>query len=483
MTQPFLSLELTWTLIAGFAVLWIVLGLYWRSSGGSGSEDFLFAGRNVGLALVTATLMATWVTGNTVLAAPEQAYKLGLWGMIGYSFAAFGLLLFAPLSVRIRRLMPHGYTSGDFILHRYGRPAWVVFFAISAVYFTGWLITSGMGAGLLLESLSGLDYRIGMIVVIVITTIYTLLGGMKAVIGMDFIQAVLIMAGMVAVAILVYSHFGVRQIYDGLHTAKPEALNLLLPAGLLYAWNTGLFSMGEVCHSNIWWMRAYASKPDTNRRGFTLSGIIWTTVPLSTGAIALAALALPEQFNVPQVNMVFPVVASTMLGTVGAALVLVVVFAALASTISSLLTATATMLTQDIYRGFVAPHAGDAQLGRVARLLIGLLAGLTIALSWNYVTTMYGLLLFTGALVGSTVWPVICGLYWKKASGNVATLAMVLGSASGLICYFVISSFAAALVGFVVSAVVMVLGSLISPTSFDWRDLDRAGTTPSLEIS
>ena len=77
-----------------------------------------------------------------------------------------------------------------------------------------------------------------------ITTIYTLFGGMRAVIGMDFIQAVLIITCLTVVAVWAYATFGVGDVYQGLRENNPQALNLLLPAGLLFAWNTGLFSMG-----------------------------------------------------------------------------------------------------------------------------------------------------------------------------------------------------------------------------------------------
>lgn len=478
MNEAFLSPSLAWFLLAVFSVMWIGLGAFWSRQVGTTSQ-YLFAGRNVGLALVTATVMATWVTGNTVLAAPEQAYVIGMWGMIGYSFAGFGLLFFAPVSVRIRKLMPHGFTSGDFIRLRYGQAAWTVFMIISAAYFLGWLITQGMGAGLLLRALSGFDYRVGMVVVMAVTTVYTLLGGMRAVIGMDFIQAMLIMIGLVVVAVLAYTTYGVDEIYAGLQTSEVSPLNFLLPAGLLFAWNTGLFSMGEIFHSNVWWMRAYASRPTVNFRGFLLSGVVWMTVPLTTGAIALAALALPDEFVIPQVNMVFPIVAGTLLGTLGAVIVFVVVFAALASTISGLLTATATLLTGDIYRQFINPTATDEQLRRVARWFILGLGILTIALSWNYVTTMYGLLLLTGALVGSTVWPIICGLYWEKSNRAAAFWAMLLGSIAGLAFYFGISSFAAALTGFVVSALIMVGWTALRPQSFDWKTLASAGRIPT----
>ena len=135
--------------------------------------------------------MASWVTGNTTLLAPEFGYKTGLWGMFSYALAGLGLILFAPLASRIKQLMPNGRTSGDFIRLRYGRLAWWVFMLITAIYTLGFLMTQAMGAGLLLQALSGFDYHVGMVVVIGVATVYTLFGGMRAVIGTDFIQSLL----------------------------------------------------------------------------------------------------------------------------------------------------------------------------------------------------------------------------------------------------------------------------------------------------
>ena len=137
----------------------------------------MLAGRNIGLALSTATLMASWVTGNTTLLAPEFGYRNGLWGMFSYALAGLGLILFAPLALRIKQLMPSARTSGDFIRLRYGRLAWCVFMVITAIYTLGFLMTQAMGAGILLEALSGFDYRMGRVVVIGVSTLYTLFGG------------------------------------------------------------------------------------------------------------------------------------------------------------------------------------------------------------------------------------------------------------------------------------------------------------------
>ncbi|MGD8745501.1 MAG: urea transporter, partial [Gammaproteobacteria bacterium] len=246
-----------WIILAGFSALWVTLGWYW----GRRSEqldDYVLAGRHVGLALGTATAMATWVTSNTTMAAPQIALQMGIWGMFGYSLGAVGLLMFAPLAARIRSLMPSGYTSGDFIRLRYGKVAWRVFLAISLFYSLGWLVSMGMAGGILIHALTAIPYHYGMTVIVVICVGYTLLGGFRAVIGTDFIQALLILTGVVVIAVLAIDKVGFEPIHDALKEKRPELLNLLMPASIMFLFNNLLFGVGEIFHSNAWWSRAFS---------------------------------------------------------------------------------------------------------------------------------------------------------------------------------------------------------------------------------
>ena len=193
-----------WLLLALLSILWIALGVYWGRKA-KNMDGFMLAGRNVGLAFGTATAMATWITSNTTMLAPQFALQLGIWGMIAYSTAAFGLFLFAPLAKRIKQLMPKGYTSGDFIRLRYGNTAWYVFLAISIFYGFTWLISMGMAGGILMNALAGIPYRIGMTVILGVCVTYTVFGGLYAVIGTDYIQSLIIMIGIVVVGFAVVS--------------------------------------------------------------------------------------------------------------------------------------------------------------------------------------------------------------------------------------------------------------------------------------
>ncbi|MCB0856302.1 MAG: urea transporter, partial [Bacteroidetes bacterium] len=249
-----LSPEVGWILLGLLSLLWIGLGFYWGKKA-KGMDGFMLAGRNVGLAFGTATAMATWVTSNTTMLAPQFALELGIWGMLAYSTAAVGLFLFAPLAKRIKQIMPTGYTSGDFIRLRYGSKAWYLFLIISIFYGFTWLISMGMAGGILMNALAGIPYTLGMTVILFVCIVYTVFGGLYAVIGTDFIQSLIIMIGIVVVGGAVLYSIDLDQVYNDLSTDKPMLIDMLLPASIMAIFNNLLFGIGEVFHSNVWWSR------------------------------------------------------------------------------------------------------------------------------------------------------------------------------------------------------------------------------------
>lgn len=458
------------TIILIFGLAWIAFG-YYLGRKNKTHEDFALAGRNVGFAFASATAMATWVTSNTTLVAPELTFQFGLWGMVGYSFAAIGLLLFAPLSARIKTLLPHGYTSGDFIRLRFGFAAWLIFMLISAVYALGWLVSLGMAGGILLQALSGLNYHIGMTAILSICVLYTLFGGLRAVIATDFIQALIIITGVVAVAILVLNNVGMESIHNNLSANHPRLLDLLFPAAVMFLFNNLFFGLGEIFHSNVWWSRALAFKQKVASRAFITGGLLWLPIPIVTGFIALAAPQLGIFPSSP--DMVGPTVAAAVLGSAGAVLVFIVVFSALASSLDSLLAATADLATRDIYHKRINLEASDARLLRVNRYMILALGGITWLLCLPQIASLAALLNFTGAFVASTIWPIVVGLYQPRFAGRYAAWAMLMGTLVGLASYFLIGFYVAALTACLVSGVITGIGVWRTREYFNWQDLNE----------
>jgi Na+/proline symporter len=457
-----------WLILAVFSVIWIALGGY-LGRRAVGLEGYMLAGRKVGLALGAATAMATWVTSNTTMAAPQLALQMGVWGMLGYSLGSIGLMLFAPLAKRIHALMPSGYTSGDFVRLRYGKTTWRVFLAISLFYGFGWLVSMGMAGGVLVHALTGIDYRIGMTVILTVCVIYTVLGGLRAVIGTDFLQTLIILAGVVILAWLAITEVGFERMHSAALEQRPELLNLLMPAAIMFLFNNLLFGVGEIFHSNVWWSRAFAFRQGVGFKAYLIAGVFWMPIPVVAGFIALTVPALG--INVPAADMVGPLVAAELLGAGGAILVFIVVFAALASSLDSLLAATSDLILTDIYKGHFRPEADSVELARAARWVVLCLGLATWLLCLPRLTTLAELLYFTGAFVASTIWPIAAGLFWRKTNAAGAALAMVAGTAIGLAGYFLIGFYVAALISAAVSMSIVLLSTWLWPADFDWSSL------------
>lgn len=459
-----------WIVLAILSILWLALGIYWGRKA-KNLEGHMLAGRNVGLALGTATVMATWVTSNTTMLAPQFVLEMGVWGMLAYSTAAIGLLLFAPLAQRIRTLMPKGYTSGDFIRLRYGKAAWLLFLFISIFYSLIWLVSMGMAGGILMNAIAGIPYALGTTVILAVCVGYTLFGGLYAVIGTDYIQSLLIMIGIVIVGFGVYQILDFDTIYNDLEENKPMLMSILFPAAIMSIFNNLLFSLGEVFHSNVWWSRTFALRKEVGKKAYILAGLAWLPIPIAAGFIALASSSLG--INIVRPDMVGPLVAANILGPIGAVIVFIVLFCSLASSIDAVLAAISDLITQDIYRKIFKPQATEKQLKKFSVSMILLVGFIAWVICLPRIGTLASILFFAGPMVGSTIWPIATGLFWKKANAKGALWGMLLGSTFGLISYFYLGWYTSSLVGASVSMVTVLICTYFFPTNFDWKKLDE----------
>ncbi len=462
-----------WLLVI-FGVLWVALGMWWGRRARD-AEGFMLAGRNVGLALGTATAMATWITSNTTMLAPVFALKQGVWGMLAYATASFGLMLFAPMAFRIHRLLPKGFTSGDFFRLRFGHTAWLLFLTISLLYSMAWLVTMAIAGGELVEALSGIPYLTGLTVILAVCILYTLFGGLFAVIGTDFVQSLLILAGIVIIGATVLTQTTIPEMAGHLRVEQPELIALFMPVALLAVFNNMFFGFGEVFHNNVWWSRVFAMRRRVAPKAFFLAGLLWFPIPIAAGFVALSAGVL--EINIPQENMTGPLVASQVMagaGTFAGILIFVVLFCAIASSIDSLLAATSDLATRDgyekiVHRGRTLSDARIRRFGKLAIAAIGLIAWLLALPRWPLQHALF----LSGPLVASVIWPVIAGLYWQKVNRGFIIVAMVLGSATGLIAYFKIGWFTASLVSVAVSMAITVAGRFAPAPAFDWKHLQK----------
>jgi len=465
-----LSPNTGWALLAFFGILWIALGIFWGKRA-KDMDGFMLAGRNVGLALGSATAMATWVTSNTIMLAPKFALQMGIWGMLAYATASFGLFLFAPMAARIKSLMPKGYTSGDFIRIRYGKVAWALFLLVSIIYSFAWLVSMGMAGGIVLKALAGIPYAYGMSAILFVCVVYTLYGGLYAVIGTDFIQSIIILIGVVLIGAIVVMRVDLDTTYSAIQETQPQLLNIFMPVALLSLFNNMFFGFGEVFHNNVWWSRAFAMRGSVAFKAFTLSGFLWLPIPIAAGFIALCSGGLG--INITDPDMVGPMVAGQILGPIGAMVVFVVVFCSLGSSIDSLLAATSDLLVEDVYKKMIAPKASEQRVRRISSFVILGLGLITWLICLPRIGDLIVVLFLSGPLVGSAIWPIITGLYWKRATSAGAISGMLLGSSAGLIAYFTLGWFTATLIATTVSMIAVITATFFSTSDFNWESLNE----------
>jgi Na+/proline symporter len=330
----------------------------------------------------------------------------------------------------------------------------------------------GIAGGKLLQTLAGVPFEYGMSAILFVCVIYTLFGGMYAVIGTDFIQSVIILVGVLVVGVSVLTRIELPTVIESVKTNQPELMNILMPAALLSLFNNMFFGFGEVFHNNVWWSRAFAMKERVAPKAFLLAGLFWFPLPIAAGFIALSAA--PLGINVTDPNTVGPLVASALLGKAGTMLVFIVVFCSLASSIDSLLAATSDLFCEDVYRRMIDPAASEEKLRRVAGWLViglGLVTWVICLNEFDLLTVLF----LSGPLVASAIWPVIAGLYWPRANAQSIVAALVLGSGAGLWAYFNLGWYVASLISAAVSMAVVLAGLWLRPAKpFDWHTLNES---------
>ena len=189
------------------------------------ATDFMLAGRKLPLWLCTATIMATWLGGGSMLGVSGQTYEGGLLDVIADPFgAALGIFLVGLFVIRLARRLQL-VTVIDFFLMRFGRPATMV--AAFAIVLSGvaWAGALMVAFGTILNVLTGVPLVWGILIGGLIVVGYTAIGGMWAVAMTDLIQLIVMILGLVILTtIVVLDMGGVSAAWSQI---PAEKLNLL----------------------------------------------------------------------------------------------------------------------------------------------------------------------------------------------------------------------------------------------------------------
>ena len=108
------------------------------------------------------------------------------------------------------------------------------------------------------------------------------------------------------------------------------------------------------------------------------------------------------------------------------------------------------------------PEHGFRRITSTFIILVGAITWLLAAPHWPIIQALF----ISGPLVGSLIWPVIAGLYWKKINRYLVLTGIIVGSALGVAAYFTLGWFTASLVGAAVSMIFTLLARVSAPQPY-----------------
>jgi Na+/proline symporter len=252
----------------------------------------------------------------------------------------------------------------------------------------------------------------------------------------------------------------------------PSSLNLTNQAALLFMFGGAFFGIGEVFMDNTFWQRAYAIRQEDVLKTFMLSGIGWALVPLAVASLAFVALAFGREPE--QINQVAPLVAQVYGGQFAGWLFLVAVWSALASTTAASINALATLLMHDLLPRVKEGVTDDESLqyGKYLTVVVGVLG---LLLSLPRILTMLQMLIFLGVINAAFIFPIVLGLWSEKTNPTGAFVAALVAIVGGYAVYFTVGNLQGIIASGWLSFLITAGSTVVWPSEFDWRKLQRAG--------
>jgi SSS family transporter len=478
------------------------------------SEWFNTAGRTIKTGLTAAAIVSAWTWAATLLQSSTVAFQYGVSGPFWYAAgASIQVLLFGILAIELKRKAPNAHTFLEIIRARFGEGTHRVFLVFALM--TNMIVTAMLllGGAAVVNGLTGMNISIAAFLIPIGVMIYTLVGGLKATFVADYLHTIIIFITILTFVSVVYFISpvtgGIQGMYEKLanaasiHPVDGNAagayLTMASMGGLIFGIINIVGNFGTVFVDQAYWQRAIAARPKSTVKGFLLGGMCWFAIPFTLATtMGLTAVALQIQLTPEQVQLglTVPAAAATLMGEVGAIMVLVMLFMAVTSAGSAELVAVSSLITYDVYRTYKNPSASGKQLLKVSRATIigfGLgMGGLAVALLAMGLSLGF-VYLAMGVLIGSAVIPIALTITWKKTdkyaavAGAIGGLAVALaawvGTAITLPAYGGQLSLASLadnfsmlygnVAGILVGGAITAIGSLVKNKNFDWAKINQ----------
>ncbi len=450
--------------IIAYLALTVLIG-YWASRRVKTSGDFMLAGRSLPIVLSSSALFATWFGSETVFGASSEFLKGGLYSVIEDPFgAALCLVLFGLFFARKLYNM-NLLTLGDFFKVRYGPRAELVASVFLAPPYVGYIAAQLVAMGLILNVVTGLAIWQGVVISALVVTFYTYIGGMWAISVTDFIQGIIIIVGLVALAIVLGREAGgVANVLKEVHPQtfrflpKPEWKEV---TGYIAAWS--VLGLGSIPSQDVFQRSMSSGSASTAVRSCYYAAILYLTVAMLPLFISLCTRHLYPDFVNGDTQLALPMMVLRHTSLAVQILFFGSLLSAIMSTTSSAILAPAAIFSENLVRPLLKEKLTDKQMLLLTRgsvLLFSAIATIMACLRSN----IYELVGESSVLSLVTLFAALAfGLYWKKANATGAMLSMVFGFLTWLFLVLNDQSDIHPLVpSTIVSILAMILGSLLS---------------------
>ena len=439
-----------------YIVLMIGIGL-WASRKTHSVTEFAVAGRNLPLWLCTATVVATWFGGGTMIGAAGAAYEGGMLGVIADPFGgALCLALVGLFFVRLFRRLRY-FSFIEFVEQRFGLLAGLVASLASVTSSLMWIAGMLVAFGVILETLTGVPMSVGIVGGAVVVVVYTSLGGMLAVALTDFLQFAIIAVGLVVLLIVVLIDVGgwsaiASQLPD--YTFRMMPVEHSLERWLLYLRAWVIFGLADIASQSLLQRAMSARSERVAQNSFYLGSLLYLAfgmIPVMLGIIAIVTMPALEN-----AESVVPTLALAHLHPVAIAMFVGALLAAIMSSADSALLAAATVTSTNLLPRLRRQPSDELRLA-VIRWAIPAGGALAVIAALNARVVFDTVLDANMLILAAVIAPFILGVWWRKANRAGALAAMVAGVTAWIVSSAAWPELPGDLIGFGVSLSTMFL--------------------------
>lgn len=468
---------LIWFVIA-YILVSVAIGLF-AAKGVKNVKDYAVAGRHLPLPVVIATVFATWFGAEVVFGVSATFVQEGFNGLAADPFGASMCLIIAGLFFSTKLYKLNIITLGDFYRMRYNRTVELLTTVAIVVSYLGWVAAQITALGLIFNILTNgaISQEIGMVIGTLIVLTYTALGGMLSIAILDFLQMIVIIAGLLYIANVVAGMTGgVAPVIAHAEAAGkldffPKDADVWLYITFIGGWMTMM--LGSIPQQDVFQRITSAKSAKVALWGSIIGATIYFCSAFIPMFIAYAATIIdPSIFGKlaeEDSQRVLPALVLQHTPLLAQVVFFGAVISAIMSTSSATLLAPSVTFAENFVKDFM-PHLTDKEMLKVMRLSLVGFAICVLIYALNSDLSIFGMVesAYKVTLAGAFV-PLVFGAFWKKSSSQGALFAILFGIGSWILVELIFGEdilIPPQLIGLGFSILAMIVGSLMPQVTF-----------------